>query len=124
MLYRELLTSELHNQRDDFRRYALEQSTDLEFYFDALRKLEKANFAELEKTLFAHGNAGAIPANEIEIHQSFTFSFTENWNNHEQGRKWANEILNNRTTFAADGSQIYAEKDTSLPIGAIRIRLV
>ena len=67
MLYRELLTSELHKQREDFRRYALEQSTDLEFYFDALKKLEKENFAELEKKLFAHDNAGAIPANEIEI---------------------------------------------------------
>ncbi len=121
MLYRELLTSELHNQREDFRRYALEQSTDLEFYFDALRKLEKENFAALEKNLFAHENAGAIPANEIEKNKSFTFSFTEQWQNHEQARKWANEILKDRTTFAADGSQIYAEKDTSLPVGAIQI---
>ena len=121
MLYRELLTSELHNQREDFRRYALEQSTDLEFYFDALKKLEKENFSALEKNLFAHENAGAIPANEIELYKSFTFSFTESWNNHEQARKWANEILQNRTTFAADGSQIYAEKDTSLPVGAIQI---
>ncbi len=121
MLYRELLTSELHNQREDFRRYASEQSTDLEFYFDALKKLEKENFAELEKNLFAHDNAGAIPADELEKDKAFVFSFAEKWKNHEQARKWANEILNNRTTFAADGSQIYAEKDTSLPVGAIQI---
>ncbi len=121
MLYRELLNDQLKNQREDFRRYALEQSTDLEFYFDALKNLEKENFNTLEKNLFAHENAGAIPANEIEINKSFTFSFSEKWQNHEQARKWANEILNNRTTFAADGSQIYAEKDTSLPVGAIQI---
>ncbi|MEO6589501.1 MAG: DNA double-strand break repair nuclease NurA [Pyrinomonadaceae bacterium] len=121
MLYRELLTSELHNQREDFRRYASEQSADLEFYFEALKKLEKENYSELEKKLFAHDNAGAIPTDEIEINNSFTFSFTEKWANHEQARKWANGILQNRTTFAADGSQIYAEKDTSLPVGAIQI---
>lgn len=121
MLYRELLTGELHNQREDFRRYALEQSTDLEFYSDALKNLEKENFAALEKKLFAHENAGAIPADELETNKSFTFLFGEKWKNHEQARKWANEILQNRTTFAADGSQIYAEKDTSLPVGAIQI---
>ncbi len=121
MLYRELLKSELENQHEDFQRYALEQSTDLEFYFAALKQLEKENFAELERKLFAHDNAGAIPADEIEINKSFAFSFKEKWKNHEQARKWANEILQNRTTFAADGSQIYAEKDTSLPVGAIQI---
>lgn len=121
MLYRELLTSELHNQREDFQRYALEQSTDLEFYFENLKKLERENFSELEANLFEHGNAGAIPADELEFHRSFTFPFGEKWKNHEQARKWANEILQNRTTFAADGSQIYAEKDTSLPVGAIQI---
>lgn len=121
MLYRELLTSELHNQREDFQRYALEQSSDLEFYFENLKKLEKKNFAELERKLFAHENAGAIPADELGANKSFTFSFGEKWKNHEQARKWANEILQNRTTFAADGSQIYAEKDTSLPVGAIQI---
>jgi len=121
MLYRELLTSELHNQREDFRRYAFEQSTDLEFYADALSKLERENFPALVERLFEKENAGAIPADELELRRSFTFSFSEKWANHEQARKWANEILRNRTTFAADGSQIYAEKDTSLPVGAIQI---
>lgn len=121
MLYRELLTSELHNQREDFQRYALEQSTDLEFYFEALKKLERSDFAELEKNLRRHENAGAIPAGELDKNNSFTFSFSEKWQNHEQARRWAHEILKDRTTFAADGSQIYAEKDTSLPVGAIQI---
>ena len=121
MLYRELLTSELRRQREDFRRYALEQSTDLEFYFAALGKMEKSVFPELEESLLRHGNAGAVPARELGANKSFTFSFPEKWENHEQARRWANRILENRTTFAADGSQIYAEKDTSLPVGAIQI---
>ncbi len=120
MLYPELLTGELHKQREDFQRYALEQSSDLEFYLDALRRLEMTDFAELRKNLARFENIGAIPADELGG-QSFTFKFSERWNNHEEARTWANEILQNRTTFAADGSQIYAEKDTSLPVGAIQI---
>ena len=121
MLYREFLTSELHNQREDFRRFAGEQANDLEFYFEALKNLEASDFAELEKNLLRHENAGAIPADELNKNKSFNFSFSEKWKNHEQARVWANDVLQNRTTFAADGSQIYAEKDTSLPVGAIQI---
>jgi NurA domain len=121
MLYPELLTSELHKQREDFQRYASEQSSDLEFYQNALRRLEMTDFAELHKNLSRFENIGAIPADELSGQKSFTFSFRERWNNHEKARAWANEILQNRTTFAADGSQIYAEKDTSLPVGAIQI---
>lgn len=121
MLYRELLTGELHNQREDFQRYALEQTGDLQVYLDALRRLERTDFAGLEKVLARFENVGARPAGELGGRASFTFKFGEKWNNHEQARAWANKILQNRTTFAADGSQIYAEKDTSLPVGAIQI---
>lgn len=121
MLYRELLTSELHNQREDFQSYVREQAGDLRFYLDALRRLEKTAFEILREKLARTQNIGAIPADEFAARQSFTFPFAEKWRNHEQARAWANEILQNRTTFAADGSQIYAEKDISLPVGAIQI---
>lgn len=120
MLYRELLTNELNKQKPDFQVYAREQATDLAFYLDALRRLEQTEFETLKKNLARYENIGAIPADELKT-DSFTFSFSEKWKNHEEARAWANEILQNRTTFAADGSQIYAEKDTSLPVGAIQI---
>lgn len=121
MLYRELLTGELHNQREDFQTYAREQANDLAFYIDALEKLENSDSGELKSALSGFENVGAIPSDELHLHKSFTFSFAEEWENHEQARKWAGEILQNRTTFAADGSQIYVEKDISLPVGAIQI---
>lgn len=120
MLYRELLTSELHQQRADFQTYAREQADDLAFYIKTLRELEQTEFQTLQEKLARHENIGAIPSDELKS-DNFTFSFSESWNNHEEARAWANEILQNRTTFAADGSQIYAEKDTSLPVGAIQI---
>lgn len=121
MLYRELLTNELKNQREDFQNYVREQATDLGFYLDALHELEKLDCAEILQRLSHAQNVGAIPADEIDRHKSFTFSFEQNWENHEQARAWAFGILENRTTFAADGSQLYAEKETSLPIAAIQI---
>ncbi len=121
MLYRELLTNELKNQREDFQVYAREQANDLSFYLNALRELERTDFTELQKKLDNFENVGAIPAEELNFQKSFTFQFNESWKNHEEARVWAHEILENRTTFAADGSQLYAEKDTSLPVGAIQI---
>jgi hypothetical protein len=121
MLYRELLTGELHNQREDFQRYVSEQASDLSFYLNAMREIEKLGSEEIRQKIAHAENTGAIPADEIDLQKSFTFSFEETWENHEQARRWAFEVLENRTTFAADGSQIYAEKDISLPVGAIQI---
>ncbi len=121
MLYRELLTNELRNQREDFQNYVREQASDLDFYLTALREIEKLSCAEIVRKLAHAENVGAIPGDEIDRRKSFTFSFEQHWENHEQARAWAFGILENRTTFAADGSQLYAEKETSLPIAAIQI---
>ena len=120
MLYRELLTTELDKQRDDFRRFAESQASDLTAYLYKLKQLNETPFAELCKNL-KDKNAGAIPSDELEKSKTFSVSFAESWANHEAARGWANEILQNRTTFAADGSQLFSERETSLPVGAIQI---
>lgn len=121
MLFTKLLNDELDNRRDDFRRYSEEQARDLAFYLNALKKLEAADFAEVQRICSENESIGAIPADELARNKSFAFSFDQRWENHEQARAWALEILKNRTTFAADGSQLYFEEETSLPIGAIQI---
>jgi hypothetical protein len=121
MLYRELLTGELHNQREDFQNYVREQADDLNFYLRALSEVEKLSSGEIKEKLAKAENVGAIPSDELESHKSFGFSFETKWANHEEARAWAAKVLENRTTFAADGSQLYAEKETSLPIAAIQI---
>jgi hypothetical protein len=121
MLFRELLTAELHKQREDFQRFAQNQAGDLTEYLHALQKLSRAAEEEIRAKLENNEDAGAIPAGELADNQSFSFAFSEKWENHEQARIWAASILQKRTTFAADGSQIYAEKDISLPVGAIQI---
>lgn len=121
MLFTKLLQNELDNRRDDFRSYSDEQAHELAFYLKALKNLESADFEVVQKICTENENIGAVPADELERSRSFSFPFGEKWRNHEQARAWAIEILKDRTTFAADGSQLYFEKETSLPIGAIQI---
>lgn len=120
MLYRELLTTELDKQRDDFQRFAASQAGDLESYIQKLHRLNQMLYAEIRQKLVS-GNACAIPSDELESLKSFSVNFPESWANHEEARVWANEILQNRTTFAADGSQLFSEREVSLPVGAIQI---
>ncbi len=50
MLYRELLSSELHSQRQDFQRFAETQASDLTAYLHVLHELQQTSSAEvLEK---------------------------------------------------------------------------
>ena len=121
MLYRELLTSELENQREDFRRFALEQTKDLTEYLEKLSRFCRRSYAEIAALLEGVENCGAIPSAEFDAARQFSFSFNQAWQNHEEARRWAFEILQNRTTFAADGSQLFAEREVSLPVAAIQI---
>jgi len=121
MLYRELLTSELENQRDDFKRFALDRAKDLTEYLEKLARFCQTSYAEIAALLEGAENCGAIPSPEFAGGQSFSISFNQSWQNHEEARAWAFEILQNRTTFAADGSQLFAEREVSLPVAAIQI---
>jgi NurA domain len=121
MLFRELLTSELHNQRADFQRFAETQASDLTAYLHVLHQLQQTASAEINDKLTKLENTGAIPSIELDKYQTFAVAFPESWANHEEARNWAREILQNRTTFAADASQILPGRDISLPVAAIQV---
>lgn len=121
MMFREKLNTELEQKSDEFRAYAREQSADLTSYLQVLSEIEKTPFENIIARLGGQENVGAIPAQEMAANGSFRFQFASQWENHEQARAWAIGVLKGRTTFAADGSQIYAGKETSLPVAAIQI---
>ncbi len=121
MLYHELLQNQLVEQRDDFVNFAVNQSAELSDYLDILREISSYTSEEIRQRIAHSDNVGGIPSAELDGGKSFAVGFGTSWNNHEEARNWADEILRDRTTFAADGSQLYAEKETSLPIGAIQI---
>ncbi|MEL7225347.1 MAG: NurA domain-containing protein, partial [Cyanobacteria bacterium J06576_12] len=43
------------------------------------------------------------------------------WNNREQSLAWVAEQLTDVTTFAVDGSQVFPQKDFSIPIALVQI---
>ncbi|MEZ5345771.1 MAG: DNA double-strand break repair nuclease NurA [Pyrinomonadaceae bacterium] len=121
MLYLERIKKQLGDKRGDFVNFGADQKRDLTQYLSVLEEISRLSSAEIEKQIGTKENAGAIPSPEIDKLEKFCIEFGEEWNNHEEARNWAGEVLSKRTTFAADGSQYYSEKDTSLPVGAVQI---
>ncbi len=121
MLYLKRLQESLADKRDDFVNFSNAQKRDLDEYLGVLGEIAGLTSEKIAAKLTATENIGAIPSAEIDSQNHFLFEFEIGWNNHEEARAWAAEILQDRTTFAADGSQYYSEKDTSLPVGAVQI---
>lgn len=121
MLYRELLANQLEEKKADFTGFSTAQRSSLEVYLSKIKRLEQTSTEEIQARLQLKEETGAMPSVELAKHKSFTISFTESWNNHEESRKWAFEILQNRTTFAVDGSQIPPTRDISMTVAAVQV---
>lgn len=121
MLFREQLDAELRRRIDEFHLFADKQAFDLRAYLGSLSRLEALSYSDIQAIFADAENVGAIPSEEVEVRKAFSVPFDRSWQNHQQARAWASEILDGRTTFAADGSQIYAGKESSAPIAAIQI---
>lgn len=119
MLYRELLQSELKRQRDEFVDFARAQENELEGYIRLLGDLLSASPESISE--LTEAGSGAIPSREFEQGRSIAVPFGERWSNHEQARAWASDVLASRTTFAADGSQLFPGKEVTLPVAAIQV---
>ncbi|MGI8812354.1 MAG: DNA double-strand break repair nuclease NurA [Pyrinomonadaceae bacterium] len=120
MLFRDQMRRELEAKSSEFRSYVFEHGEAMAFYSKAMSVLTDADPAKLHTEL-SGSNVGALPADEMGNCRSFERTFDADWNSHEDARAWAASVLDNRTTFAADGSQIYAAKKTSMPVAAVQI---
>lgn len=121
MLHKNLLLSELENRREPFRAFSNTQARDVETYAVLLQEIASSTPDGIVEKLRSSEGTGALPSDELTGEGSIVRSFGVRWENHEEAREWASDILSHRTTFAADGSQIYVEKETSLPVGAVQI---
>ena len=121
MLFRELLFKELEDRSGEFTRFAEDWEAARKCYASLLNELASGDPAEIRRRFTGEANIGALPSDELDAAKDVSFSFAEKWQNHEQARKWALSVLENRTTFAADGSQISPDKNISLPFAAVQI---
>ncbi len=121
MIFRELLANQLNEKKSDFTEFSVAQRDSLEVYLAKIQRLEQTSSEEIERRFEYQEETGAMPSVELSKHKKFSVSFKESWNNHEESRKWAFEILQNRTTFAVDGSQIPPTRDISMTVAAVQV---
>lgn len=121
MLFRELLANQLEEKKSDFTDFSRAQRGSLEVYLSKIERLANTPIEEINRRFEFKDETGAMPSVELSKHKSLAIRFTESWNNHEESRKWAYDILQNRTTFAVDGSQIPPTRDISLTVAAVQV---
>ncbi|MGB7068393.1 MAG: DNA double-strand break repair nuclease NurA [Pyrinomonadaceae bacterium] len=120
MIFKELITRELAAKRNDFAGYFSRYGSELLYYSEVRELFERTPSTAASERLAGSG-AAAFPSPEIDEGRSLRIDFDSCWANHEQARGWAAEVLSDRVTFAADGSQTYIEKETTLPVGAVQV---
>ncbi len=121
MIFRELLANQFEEKKKDFTDFSGNQRDSLNIYLQKIKRLEETSFGEIQHRLKDQTETGAMPSIELSQQRSLAIRFTESWTNHEESRRWAGEILQNRTTFAVDGSQIPPTRDVSITVGAVQV---
>ncbi len=121
MLYRDRLNKQLADKKSEFQDFERQQRNELAVYLEKLHQLEKVSVAEIVLKIGGNLESGSAPTFELDENETLGIRFGKTWNNHEESRAWAFEILKNRTTFAVDGSQIPPTRDISLTVAAVQI---
>jgi hypothetical protein len=126
MLYRPHLNEQLKERREDFVRFEAAWSASVDEYARRLHALGGRTSSEIkleaERAIAGGASraAGALPSSELERAGEFVARFTKRWRSHEEARRWAIEVLRERVTCAADGSQILPGREISLPVAAVQ----
>jgi hypothetical protein len=121
MLYPGLLTKALEDKRDDFTSFDRAWRDDVREYASRLERLGGKSSADVRLETEAEAAPGALPSDELERLASMVVPFRERWRNHEEARRWAIEALQERVTFAADGSQLLPGREISMPVAAVQV---
>jgi hypothetical protein len=122
MLYHHLLINELDRQREDFTRFDRSWRDEVEAYASRMRALVgRSALSVRSDATSGKNNPGALPSEELDAAGSMIVSFGVRWHTHEEARRWAIEALQERVTFAADGSQLLLGREVSIPVAAVQV---
>ncbi|HWS86755.1 MAG TPA: DNA double-strand break repair nuclease NurA [Pyrinomonadaceae bacterium] len=121
MLYRTHVISALERTREDFARFERSLRGEVGELAARLVALAGRGSEEVRRDSGAVAKRLAYPSDELDGAGAAVLSFRESWRSHEDARRWALETLRGRTTFAADGSQIFPGREASLPVAAVQI---
>lgn len=123
MLSREKVQAAFEQKRDDFRSFQAAQQREqgkVEAKIDFFCSLSSADILD---RLAAGDEAwpGALPTLEHDQAARLRLPFAATWASHEDARRWALTVLNDRPVLAVDGSQVPPSKDYGLPVAAVQI---
>ena len=121
MLYRNLLITALHDRREDFVRFDREWRDEVRDHVRRFRSLDGQTSQGVRRALGAASAPGALPSTELERAGSMVIPFGKSWRTHEEARRWAIDVLRERVTFAADGSQLLPGREISMPVAAVQV---
>lgn len=123
MLDRSRVVASLESKRELFTGYDAEIAAEQKRLSDSFDAFRKKSCADLDAAI-AQSNEewpGALPTEDIDAAQEMRVAFGRQWNNHQEARAWALDILRDRPVIAVDGSQITPTKDFSVPVGAVQV---
>jgi NurA domain. len=121
MLYHSLLTKALREQQAEFVRFEREWREDVADYARRLSQLDGQSSEDVRERLGHAREPGALPSAELDSAGSLFVPFGRSWRTHEEARRWAIDVLIDRVTFAADGSQLLPGREISLPVAAVQV---
>ncbi len=123
MLDREKVIVALERKRSQFERYTADLHHQQQTVEKRLAALEGRSAAEIMAALAGLDEwwPGALPTPELDQAEGLRLAFGESWQNHQEARQWAVQVLHNRPVIAVDGSQITPTKDLNVPVGAVQV---
>ncbi|MGB9179551.1 MAG: DNA double-strand break repair nuclease NurA, partial [Pyrinomonadaceae bacterium] len=121
MLYPNLLVKELEAQRESFIVFDREWRDDVRDYARRMRLLDGQSSEEIRRVAELAKELGALPSSELERGGKMVVPFGLSWHSHEEARAWAVDVLHERVTFAADGSQLVPGREVSMPVAAVQV---
>ncbi|HRJ40882.1 MAG: DNA double-strand break repair nuclease NurA [Caldilineaceae bacterium] len=123
MLDRKRVLASLESKRELFTGYDAEFVAEQARLADAFDRFRHRSRSDLQAAIDATGEEwpGSLPTDDVDACLGMRRAFGVEWNNHQEARAWAYEILRGRPVIAVDGSQITPTKDFSVPVGAVQV---
>jgi hypothetical protein len=118
MLYHSRLTRALEERRDEFVRF---EHVLRDAVCEAAGRLRSLSGRSADEVRAQIGVRASHPSDELDRAQGVVVPFGRGWRSHEEARRWAVETLEGRTTFAADGSQVFPGREVSVPVAAVQV---
>ena len=121
MLYRTHVVNALEARREEFVTFGRALREEVCEAARRLRALAGRTAAEVRRESGAVAARVSFPSDELERARGVVVPFGAAWRSHEEGRRWALEVLRGRVTFAADGSQVFPGREASVPVAAVQV---